>query len=38
LVDHKYIELTKEIVDEYRNTGGFDIIGWTYQIGRGVAV
>ena len=27
LVDHKYIELTKEIVDEYRNTGGFDIIG-----------
>ncbi|MDD3195636.1 MAG: diphosphate--fructose-6-phosphate 1-phosphotransferase [Paludibacter sp.] len=27
LVDHKYMELTKEIVDEYRNTGGFDIIG-----------
>lgn len=27
LVDHKYIELTKEIVAEYRNTGGFDIIG-----------
>ncbi len=27
LVDHKYIELTKEVVDEYRNTGGFDIIG-----------
>ncbi|MCR5454743.1 MAG: diphosphate--fructose-6-phosphate 1-phosphotransferase [Bacteroidales bacterium] len=27
LVDHKYIELTAEIVDEYRNTGGFDIIG-----------
>ncbi|MCI5777677.1 MAG: diphosphate--fructose-6-phosphate 1-phosphotransferase [Bacteroidales bacterium] len=27
LVDHKYIELTSEIVDEYRNTGGFDIIG-----------
>lgn len=27
MVDHKYIELTKEIVDEYRNTGGFDIIG-----------
>jgi pyrophosphate--fructose-6-phosphate 1-phosphotransferase len=27
LVDHKYIELTREIVDEYRNTGGFDIIG-----------
>ena len=27
LVDHQYKELTKEIVDEYRNTGGFDIIG-----------
>ena len=27
LVDHKYTELTSEIIDEYRNTGGFDIIG-----------
>jgi pyrophosphate--fructose-6-phosphate 1-phosphotransferase len=27
LVDHKYVELTGEIIDEYRNTGGFDIIG-----------
>src|SRR5574344_697025 len=27
LVDHKYSELTSEIVAEYRNTGGFDIIG-----------
>ena len=27
LVDHKYVELTAEIVAEYRNTGGFDIIG-----------
>ncbi len=27
LVDHKYIELTAAIIDEYRNTGGFDIIG-----------
>jgi pyrophosphate--fructose-6-phosphate 1-phosphotransferase len=27
LVEHKYIELTHEIIDEYRNTGGFDIIG-----------
>ena len=27
LIDHKYMELTAEIVDEYRNTGGFDIIG-----------
>ena len=27
LVDHKYVELTPEIIDAYRNTGGFDIIG-----------
>ncbi len=27
LVDHNYIELTAEIIDEYRNTGGFDMIG-----------
>lgn len=27
LVDHKYMELTPEIIDQYRNTGGFDIIG-----------
>lgn len=27
LVSHKYMELTAAIVDEYRNTGGFDIIG-----------
>ncbi|MDR3340423.1 MAG: diphosphate--fructose-6-phosphate 1-phosphotransferase [Candidatus Symbiothrix sp.] len=27
LVDHKYMELTADIVNEYRNTGGFDIIG-----------
>ena len=27
LVDHKYIEFTDELIDEYRNTGGFDIIG-----------
>ena len=42
LVEHNYIELTKEIVDEYRNTGGFDIIGsgrtkleeeWQYDKG-----
>lgn len=26
-VDHQYIELTSAIIDEYRNTGGFDIIG-----------
>jgi pyrophosphate--fructose-6-phosphate 1-phosphotransferase len=27
LIDGKYVELTSEIVDQYRNTGGFDIIG-----------
>lgn len=27
LVDHKYIELTDAVIDEYRNTGGFDMIG-----------
>ena len=27
LVDHKYIEITSELMDQYRNTGGFDIIG-----------
>jgi len=26
-VDNKFIELTAEIIDAYRNTGGFDIIG-----------
>ncbi|MCH5246597.1 MAG: diphosphate--fructose-6-phosphate 1-phosphotransferase [Muribaculaceae bacterium] len=26
-VDHQYIELTADIIKEYRNTGGFDIIG-----------
>ncbi len=27
LIDHKYKELTADIIDDYRNTGGFDIIG-----------
>ena len=27
LIKHRYIELTAPIIDEYRNTGGFDIIG-----------
>ena len=27
LVDNKTLELTEEIINEYRNTGGFDIIG-----------
>ena len=26
-VNHDYMELTSDIIDEYRNTGGFDIIG-----------
>lgn len=46
LVDHNYIELTAEIVDNYRNTGGFDIIGsgrtkleeeWQYDKGLEIA-
>ncbi len=27
LVDHNYMELTADIIDNYRNTGGFDMIG-----------
>jgi len=27
LVDHKYVELTADVIDRYRNTGGFDLIG-----------
>jgi pyrophosphate--fructose-6-phosphate 1-phosphotransferase len=27
LIDHNYMELTAEIIDDYRNTGGFDMIG-----------
>ncbi|ULB34846.1 MULTISPECIES: diphosphate--fructose-6-phosphate 1-phosphotransferase [Proteiniphilum] len=27
LINHEYKELTSGIIDEYRNTGGFDIIG-----------
>ena len=27
LIEHKYMELTADIIDDYRNTGGFDIIG-----------
>ncbi len=45
LVDHKYIELTSDIIDEYRNTGGFDIIGSgrtkleeTAQFDKGVEI
>ena len=28
LVDHKYVEFNDDFIDEYRNTGGFDIIGY----------
>jgi pyrophosphate--fructose-6-phosphate 1-phosphotransferase len=27
LVDHKYMEITADFIDDYRNTGGFDMIG-----------
>ena len=27
LVDHNYVELTADTINEYRNTGGFDMIG-----------
>ncbi|MDR3252776.1 MAG: diphosphate--fructose-6-phosphate 1-phosphotransferase, partial [Tannerella sp.] len=27
LINHNYIELTADIINEYRNTGGFDMIG-----------
>ena len=27
LVDHNYMELTADIIDNYRNTGGFDMVG-----------
>lgn len=26
-MDHNYLEMTDELIDEYRNTGGFDMIG-----------
>lgn len=45
LVDHQYVELTSGIIDEYRNTGGFDIIGSgrtkleeTAQFDKGVEI
>ena len=27
ILDNKYIEITSQLIDQYRNTGGFDIIG-----------
>ncbi|MDL2223625.1 diphosphate--fructose-6-phosphate 1-phosphotransferase [Bacteroidales bacterium OttesenSCG-928-M11] len=45
LVDHNYTELTADIIDEYRNTGGFDIIGSgrtkleeTWQFDKGLEI
>ena len=45
LIEGKYAELTKEVIDEYRNTGGFDIIGSgrtkleeTWQFDNGIEV
>ncbi len=45
LIEGKYQELTKAIIDEYRNTGGFDIIGSgrtkleeTWQFDNGIEI
>jgi len=45
LVEHKFIELTADIIKEYRNTGGFDIIGSgrtkleeDYQFDKGATI
>ena len=45
LIDHKYVELTGDIINEYRNTGGFDIIGSgrtkleeTWQFDKGIEI
>ena len=45
LIEGKYQELTKDIINEYRNTGGFDIIGSgrtkleeTWQFDNGIEV
>ncbi len=45
LIEHQYIELTAEVIDEYRNTGGFDIIGSgrtkleeTWQFDKGIEI
>lgn len=27
LIENKYVEITRELLEQYRNTGGFDIIG-----------
>ncbi len=45
LIEHNYVELTGDIIDEYRNTGGFDIIGSgrtkleeTWQFDKGIEI
>ncbi len=45
LIEHQYTELTADIIDEYRNTGGFDIIGSgrtkleeTWQFDKGIEI
>ncbi len=45
LIEGKYAELTADMIDEYRNTGGFDIIGSgrtkleeTWQFDKGIEV
>ena len=45
LIEGKYTELTADIIDQYRNTGGFDIIGSgrtkleeTWQFDKGIEV
>ena len=45
LIEGKYAELTKDVIDEYRNTGGFDIIGSgrtkleeTWQFDNGIEI
>ena len=45
LIEGKYIELTSDIIDDYRNTGGFDIIGSgrtkleeTWQFDNGIEI
>ena len=45
LVDHKYIEITADFLNDYRNTGGFDMIGsgrtkleTTEQFGKGLEI
>lgn len=45
LIEGKYAELTADTIDEYRNTGGFDIIGSgrtkleeTWQFDKGIEV